>query len=243
VRLHVAGSEQGDGVPVLLVHGFSSSHADWTATGWTQALERAGRAWIAPDLRGHGASEKPHQPADYRSDVLVGDLARTLDGCGAERADVVGYSLGAELALEVALAHPDRVRRLVAGGIGDRRPNTAEATATLYEHAAAGTPPPDGPTARMWSRASSVPGADPVALAACLAGVSGSPPLSGFDRFPGPTLLFAGTVDEVARGIETLREQLARAELVWIEGRNHFNTLSTAEAKERGLAFLGAGAA
>ena len=237
MRLHVARSAGGDGVPVLLVHGFSSSHADWSATGWTQALGRAGRAWLAPDLRGHGASEKPHEPADYRSEVFVGDLARTLDDAGAERADVVGYSLGAELALELALAHPERVRRLLAGGIGDRRPNTAEATAILYEHAAAGTQPPEGPTAAMWWRASSVPGADPVALAACLAGVSGSPPLQDFDRYPGPTLLFAGTEDEIASGVEELQRVLG-AELLRVEGRNHRTTLSAPVVKERALAFL-----
>ena len=234
MTLHVTRSPGGDGVPVLLVHGFSTSWQLWADTGWTRALEQAGRAWIAPDLPGHGASPKPHEPDAYTSAALVEALAAVGDG----PADVIGYSLGGELALELALAHPDRVRRLVVGGIGARRPNTAEATAMLYEHAAAGTQPPCGPTAAMWARATSAPGADGVALAACLAGVSGSPPLHDLDRYPGPTLLFAGTEDGIADGIETLRERLVDAELLWVEGRDHFTTLSAAVAKERAVAFL-----
>ena len=238
MRLHFARSAGGDGVPVLLVHGFSSSHGDWDATGWTRALERAGRAWLAPDLPGHGASEKPHDPASYRSQALADALAGVLDEAAAERADVVGYSLGAELAVELALAHPSRVRRLVAGGIGDRRPNTAEAAAEVYESAVAGSQPPYGSTGQMWWRASSAPGADRVALAACLAGVSGSPPMHDLYRYPGPTLLFAGTEDEIAAGVEALQSSLG-AELLLVEGRNHFTTLSAPEVKERVLAFLG----
>jgi len=234
MSLHVARSGGGDGVPVLLVHGYSTSWRLWADTGWTRALERAGRAWLAPDLPGHGASPKPHEPEAYASAALVAALADVLDG----RADVIGYSLGGELALELALACPNLVRRLVAGGIGSQRPNTAEAAATVYGHAAAGTQPPSGPTAAMWARATSAPGADAVALAACLAGVSGSPPLQDLDRFPGPALLFAGTEDAVAAGIETLRDELVDAELLRVEGRDHFTTLSAAVAKERAVAFL-----
>jgi hypothetical protein len=90
----------------------------------------------------------------------------------------------------------------------------------------------------MWARATSASGADRVALAACLAGISGSPPLHDLDRYPGPTLLFAGTEDEVAAGVERLRDGLARAELLWIDGRDHLTTLSSARAKERVLEFL-----
>jgi pimeloyl-ACP methyl ester carboxylesterase len=234
VTLHVERSAGGDGVPVLLVHGYSTDHRMWAVTGWTAALERAGRAWLAPDLRGHGSSPKPHEPEAYASAAQVAELAALLD----EPADVVGYSLGGELALELALAHPRLVRRLVAGGIGAQRPNTSEAAAALYERVAAGEMPPTGPTAAMWARATSMPGADRMALAACLAGVSGSPPLHDLDRYPGPTLLFAGTEDEVAAGIEHLREALPHAELLRLEGRDHFTTLSAAAAKERALEFL-----
>jgi pimeloyl-ACP methyl ester carboxylesterase len=234
VTLHVARSAAGGGVPVLLVHGFSTSHEQWSATGWTHALDRAGRAWLAPDLPGHGGSPKPHEPEAYASHALVEALADVVDG----QVDVAGYSLGGELALELALVHPERVRRLVVGGIGAQRPNTAEAAAALYDRVVAGEQPSSGPTAAMWARATSAPGADRVALAACIAGVSGSPPLHDLDRFSGPALLFAGTDDELAGGIESIREQLPDAELLWIEGRDHLTTPTAPLAKERALAFL-----
>jgi pimeloyl-ACP methyl ester carboxylesterase len=219
---------------VLLVHGYSASYSMWEATGWTGALEQAGRGWLAPDLLGHGASPRPHEPDAYAVDAQVATLAAVLD----EPADVIGYSLGAELALELALGRPRLVRRLVVGGFGGRRPHTAEATAELYAQVAAGAQPPSSSTTAMWARATSAPGADRVALAACLAGVSGSRPLHGFDRFPGPTLLFAGTDDLVAEGIEQLRDRLVDAELLWIEGRDHMTTLSASAAKARALDFL-----
>jgi pimeloyl-ACP methyl ester carboxylesterase len=234
--LHVAG-RAGDGIPVLLVHGYASSHADWSAAGWTDALESAGRGWIAPDLRGHGSSGKPREPAAYAVSEHVGDLASVLDAADADTADVVGYSLGGELALELALAHPHRVRRLVVGGIGDRRPHTAAAATAVYEHARAGTAPPDEAAARLWSRASARPGSDAVALAACLAGVSGSPPMRDLGRFDGPVLLFAGGEDPVAEGIARLRETFA-AELLLLDGCTHSTAMSDPLARERSVTFL-----
>jgi pimeloyl-ACP methyl ester carboxylesterase len=235
--LHVAARTRGERVPVLLVHGYASSHADWATTGWTDALEAAARGWIAPDLRGHGRSEKPWEPSAYAVSEHVGDLARVLDAAGADRADVVGYSLGGELALEFALAHPERVRSLVVGGIGDRRPHSAEDAAALFEQVVAGSEPPESGPARLWSRASARPGNDRVALAACLAGVSGSPPMRGLDRYGGPVLLFAGADDGIAEGIARLREQL-EAELLLIEGCNHGSAMSAPLARARSVTFL-----
>jgi len=240
VRIHVALSSRREAMPVLLVHGFDSSHADWSNSGWTLALERAGRAWLAPDLRGHGRSDKPHDPEAYRSSVLVGDLVGALDAAGVAEADVVGYSLGGELALELATRHPERVRRLVAGGIGERRPLTAEDTERVYRYAVEGGPRPDGPAYGMWARAGGRPGSDRVALAACLAGVSGSPPLDGLERFTGPALLFAGTADDVAAGLEALAARLPDAEVLRLSGRNHATALSAPEARERATRFLDA---
>ncbi len=237
-RLNVGARTSRDGVPVLLVHGFASSHADWLEAGWTAALEAAGRGWVAPDLRGHGASGKPHEPSAYTVAEHVGDLVRVLDEVGAGRADVAGYSMGGELALELALAHPGRVRRLVVGGIGDGRPHSAADTLALFRAVAAGSGLPESGAARLWSRAAARPGSDPVALAACLAGVSGSPPMRDPSRFAGPTLLFAGADDPVAGGITRLRDRLG-GELVWIEGRNHASALSAPLAIERSIAFLG----
>ncbi|MCE3288916.1 MAG: alpha/beta hydrolase, partial [Caulobacter sp.] len=109
------------GKPVLLVHGFASNRDEgWKRTGWYAAFERRGQRVIAPDMRGHGQSGKPHDPASYAPDRRLADVTELLDHLGVERADVVGYSMGARLALGLAIRASERVDNLVVGGIGQR---------------------------------------------------------------------------------------------------------------------------
>nr|MDQ3822476.1 alpha/beta hydrolase [Actinomycetota bacterium] len=118
VRLHY--DVRGDGPPVLLLHGFSSSYrGTWENTGWADFLLAHGFRTIGVDLRGHGASDKPHDPAAYLPERLVEDALAVLDAAGAPRADVLGYSLGGGVALALAIEHPDRVRSVAVGGVGD----------------------------------------------------------------------------------------------------------------------------
>ncbi len=89
----------GAGDPVLLVHGFASNHAvNWVNTMWVKTLTRAGYRVIALDNRGHGQSEKLYEPAAYTPAVMAEDARRLLDHLGIERADVMGYSMGARIA-------------------------------------------------------------------------------------------------------------------------------------------------
>src|SRR5262245_35738826 len=106
IRLHVA--EGGDGPPLLLIHGLTASHAVWE-----QTIEEFARGWrvIAPDLPGHGDSDKPDAP--YTVDFFAGmvrSLARELD---VHEAVVVGSSLGGQVALELAAWYPTFTRALV----------------------------------------------------------------------------------------------------------------------------------
>ena len=104
--------------PVVLHHGFvADADANWVATGVVDALTMAGRRVIAPDARGHGRSEKPHDPARYGEDRMARDLAGLLDVVGAPQIDLVGYSMGAIVLLLLA-STGERVRRLVIGGVG-----------------------------------------------------------------------------------------------------------------------------
>ena len=83
-------------------------------------LTRAGRRVIALDNRGHGASTKLYDPADYHSAIMAEDVRALLDHLGLPRADVMGYSMGARITAFLALSHPDRVRSAVLGGLGIR---------------------------------------------------------------------------------------------------------------------------
>jgi pimeloyl-ACP methyl ester carboxylesterase len=86
--------------PVVLHHGFvANAQANWVLPGVVDALLAAGRAVVAPDARGHGASDKPHDPARYGEQLMARDLATLVDVIGADEVDLVGYSMGAIVAL------------------------------------------------------------------------------------------------------------------------------------------------
>src|SRR6478672_13252418 len=90
----------GSGPDALLLHGFAADHhVNWVAPGIVDALVAAGRRVIAYDARGHGQSDKPHDPAAYENDAMVRDARSLLDHLGVESVDVVGYSMGALVSL------------------------------------------------------------------------------------------------------------------------------------------------
>jgi len=110
--------EEGDGPPVVLLHGLTSSiDGNWRQPGIWQALLEAGKRVIGFDARGHGRSDKPHDPAAYENQAMARDVQVLFDHLALDRADVVGYSMGAVTALRFAPNEP-RLRRLVVGGIG-----------------------------------------------------------------------------------------------------------------------------
>lgn len=100
----------GEGSPLLLLHGFTGSAATWSDASVTW---RSGHRLIAPDLLGHGRSGAPADPARYALERQAADLATMLHELDAVPADVVGYSMGARLALVLGLEHTGDIRRLV----------------------------------------------------------------------------------------------------------------------------------
>lgn len=108
----------GEGRPVILLHGlFSSAEVNWIRFGTAQALAEAGFACLMPDLRVHGTSAAPHDPAAYPPDVLVRDVEALVAHCALTEFDLVGFSLGARTAARAVIAGL-RPRRLVLAGMG-----------------------------------------------------------------------------------------------------------------------------
>jgi len=108
----------GQGRPVLLLHGlFSSAQVNWVKFGHAQKLADAGFEAIMPDLRAHGQSEAPHDPAAYPADVLVKDALAVVTALGLDDLDLAGFSLGSRTAVRAVLEGL-APRRLILGGMG-----------------------------------------------------------------------------------------------------------------------------
>jgi len=128
VRLFV--DDRGEGEAVLLVHGHTLDHRVWEDV--IPRLLSGGRRSVAPDLRGHGRSSRPE--AGYHPREHAEDMRAVFDALGIDRAVVVGYSLGGGVALEMAVARPDRVAGLVlVEPVLPDRPYEPEFFATLKE--------------------------------------------------------------------------------------------------------------
>jgi len=108
----------GAGRPVVMLHGlFSSAHVNWIKFGTAAQLAAAGFECLMPDLRVHGQSDAPHDPAAYPADVLVDDAKALVAHLGLTEYDLVGFSLGARTAARAVLAGLTP-RRLVLSGMG-----------------------------------------------------------------------------------------------------------------------------
>ncbi|OBB57190.1 hypothetical protein A5757_21485 [Mycobacterium sp. 852013-51886_SCH5428379] len=125
----------GDGPPLLLVPGTMMAARHWADAGYVDALA-AGRRVITVDPLGHGHSDRPHDPDDYRAEGVTADLVAVLDAEGVERATVWGYSRGGWLACSMASRQPLRVERLVVGGFAMHayRDEVTRALTPLAEH-------------------------------------------------------------------------------------------------------------
>jgi pimeloyl-ACP methyl ester carboxylesterase len=116
--VRLAWHELGEGRPVVLIHGyFSSADMNWIRFGHAAAIAREGFRVIMPDLRAHGRSDAPHDPALYPPDVLADDGFALLDHLGLADYDLGGYSLGARTTMRM-LARGAKPRRAVLSGMG-----------------------------------------------------------------------------------------------------------------------------
>src|SRR5262245_30929879 len=98
------------GIPLLLSHGFSATSAMWSPNVEALSVDRTVIAW---NQRGHGESDAPADSAAYSHAHALADMSALLDSVGAERAILVGMSLGGYLSLAFQLDHPERVAGLV----------------------------------------------------------------------------------------------------------------------------------
>lgn len=102
-------TDQGQGVPIVLVHGFAvQADLNWRWGGCIRKLRNRGYRVIAMDARGHGRSGKPHNPEAY-GEEMSDDVVRLMDHLGIEKAHLAGYSMGGFITLKTIERHPDRL--------------------------------------------------------------------------------------------------------------------------------------
>jgi pimeloyl-ACP methyl ester carboxylesterase len=116
--VRIAWREIGEGRPLLLIHGyFSEADTNWIKYGHAGVLADAGYRVIMPDLRAHGLSDKPHDPALYRKDILADDQFALIAHLGLSDFDLGGYSLGGRTVARM-LARGAKPRRAIISGMG-----------------------------------------------------------------------------------------------------------------------------
>lgn len=237
VRIHyeVHGPERG--TPLVVVHGFASSYRlNWVGTRWQETLTAAGFQVIGLDCRGHGHSDKPHDPGAYGVDIMAADVARLLDHLDIASAPYLGYSMGARIGLQLVLDFPQRVQRAVLGGLGEA--GRIEAAGAISHAFTIGEPTADPTAATFYRFASADPANDLKALAACIRGLQPDPSAERLSAIQTPILIVVGDRDQLARAAPELVERIPTARLVTIPGRDHLGAVPAREFKRAAVDFL-----
>jgi pimeloyl-ACP methyl ester carboxylesterase len=236
----IAYLDTGDGAPIIMVHGFASTkETNWVAPGWVDTLTRAGRRAIALDDRGHGASTKLYDPARYHSAIMAQDVRALMDHLGLERADVMGYSMGARIAAHLALAHPQRIDHMVLGGLGIKLVEGVGLPETIAEalEAPSITQVRD-PQAYAFRAFAQQTKSDLKALAACIRGSRQTLSREEAGRIAAPTLIGVGTKDPIAGSAHELAALMPNGVALDIPGRDHMLAVGDKVFKSGALAFL-----
>ncbi|MGW7268865.1 alpha/beta fold hydrolase [Streptomyces sp. NPDC054842] len=227
---------------VLLHHGFiADGESNWVSPGIVAALTAAGRRVAAVDARGHGRSDKPHDPASYGEARMAEDVRTLIDLLDEPSYDLVGYSMGAIVSLLTAV-NDQRVRRLVIGGVG----------AAVVELGGVDTRVIGGPALREALRADDpaavtdpaaagfrafvdAVGGDRIALAAQASAAHDRPiPL---ETVKAPTLVLAGRDDPLAVRPHVLAEAIPDATLRIVPG-DHMRAVGEPAFRDELVSFL-----
>ena len=238
--VQIAFLDEGAGDPIVLVHGFASSkEVNWVMPGWVSTLKRAGRRVIALDDRGHGQSSKLYDPAKYHSDLMAEDVRALLDHLSIDRADIMGYSMGARITSFMALHHRARVRSVILGGLGVKLVDGVG----LPEEIAVALEAPSlddvtDPLGRMFRAFADQTKSDHRALAACIRGSRQVMTREQVAQIKMPVLIAVGTKDEIAGSPEELAALMPNARALPITGRDHMLAVGDKIFKAGVLDFL-----
>jgi pimeloyl-ACP methyl ester carboxylesterase len=240
--IDIAYLDEGQGDAVLLIHGFASNAAtNWVDTGWVRTLTKAGYRVVAYDNRGHGHSAKLYDLAAYGAPIMAEDARRLLDHLGIGRAHVVGYSMGARIAAFLGMAHPERVRSLVFGGLGINMVRGVAGTGPVA-HAleAASIDEVTNPTARTFRAFAEQTGSDLKALAACIRSSRAPITAEALGKLASPVLVVVGERDVIGGSAAGLAALIPDARAVELPDRDHMKAVGDKGFKQAVVEFLAA---
>jgi pimeloyl-ACP methyl ester carboxylesterase len=238
--VEIAYLDEGEGDPILLVHGFASTkNVNWVYPTWVSELKKNGRRVIALDNRGHGDSAKLYDPEAYHIGTMAGDVSALMDHLGIARADIMGYSLGSRMTALLSRHQPQRLRSAILGGIGigliEGGGPGENVAAALEAPSLDDVTDPVGRTFRAFADQTR---SDRRALAACL---RGSRTLMMKEEAAGitvPVLIAVGTSDEIAGSAQALGQIIPGAQVLDIPNRDHMRAVGDKVYKAGVLEFL-----
>jgi pimeloyl-ACP methyl ester carboxylesterase len=239
-KVEIAYLDEGEGDPIVLVHGFASTkNVNWVYPAWVSELRKSGRRVIALDNRGHGDSAKLYDPEVYHIPTMAGDVTALMNHLGIARADIMGYSLGSRMTAWLARSQPQRLRSAILGGIGigliqggGPGENVAEA---LEASSIDDVTDPVGRTFRAFADQTR---SDRRALAACMRGSRRLMTEEEAASINVPVLIAVGTEDVIAGSAEALGKIIRGSEVLDIPGRDHMRAVGDRVYKSGVLDFL-----
>jgi pimeloyl-ACP methyl ester carboxylesterase len=240
--IDIAYLDEGAGEPVLLIHGFASNvTTNWVDTLWVKTLTQAGCRAIAYDNRGHGHSQKLYDTEAYGAPLMAEDARRLLDHLGIARAHVIGYSMGARIAAFLAIAHPERVKSLVFGGLGFNMVRGVAGTGPIARALEAGSiDEVTNATARTFRAFAEQTKSDLKALAACIRSSRAPITAEALRALACPVLVVVGADDVIGGSAAELAALIPGARAVELPGRDHNKAVGDKGFKAAVLEFFAA---
>jgi pimeloyl-ACP methyl ester carboxylesterase len=240
--IETAYLDEGEGEPIVLVHGFASTkEVNWVNTAWVTTLTRAGRRVVALDNRGHGQSTKLYDPADYHTARMADDVVALLDHLKIERADVMGYSMGARITAYLAANYKTYVRSAILAGLGIHLVDGVGLPMSIADALEAPSlADVTDPMGRVFRAFADQTKSDRKALAACIRGSRQTLSRDEVAKIGIPVLVAVGTKDPVAGSAHELAALIPGARALDIPDRDHMLAVGDKVYKAGVLEFLAA---
>jgi pimeloyl-ACP methyl ester carboxylesterase len=224
-------TDQGSGDGVVLIHGFAASaEENWGRSGWVQMLTRAQRRVVTVDLRGHGQSVRSHDQAHYSVPAFAADVLQLCRNLSLKKPDLIGFSLGARIVLELLGQEPNSFLLGVLCGAGGRwlEPPSRDPNLLAAAFEAETVAEVSDDMARRFRQFADGQGQDRLALAAVahgLAAAQGRVDPAALAAIKNEVLVVAGKADELAGDPAPLAAALGRGRSVQVPGCGHMDCL------------------